>query len=282
LAILLQEVPTALGRYVFRIIYFLPAIISGVIIMFLWAQLYQPNEHGVLNRLLLSVNAIGPIPATIMKCTGVALGLALIAFLTSIAIRLKSLSLLSRAMAGALAAALLIVGFAMIHRNGSSALVGQFRLEALRWTQSPELAMFCVVLPSVWAGAGPGSILYLAALKTIPEAMYEAAEIDGASHLHKIVYIVLPQLKYLLSIQLLTAIIGAFRGGTDYILALTGGGPGDATTVLPLEIFMRTFMDLQFGIGTAMSWLLAALLVGFTVYQLRALASAEFKAGHSS
>jgi multiple sugar transport system permease protein len=142
--------------------------------------------------------------------------------------------------------------------------------------------MFCVVLPSVWAGAGPGSILYLAALKTVPEAMYEAAEIDGASHLHKIVYIVLPQLKYLLSIQLLAAIIGAFRGGTDYILALTGGGPGDATTVLPLEIFTRTFMDLQFGIGAAMSWLLAALLVGLTVYQLRVLASAEFKAGHSS
>lgn len=282
LAILLQEVPGSIARYVFRTIYFLPAVISGVIIMFLWAQLYQPNEHGVLNRLLLSLNALGAIPATLIKLVGVGLWLSLIATLAAVAFRMTELSRLARASAAAASIAFLLAGFYLIRINGIGAIFGPFHIEPLQWTQSPALAMFCVVLPSVWAGAGPGSILYLAALKTIPDSMYEAADIDGASHLHKIVYIVLPQLKYLLAIQFLTAVIGAFRGGTDYILALTGGGPNDATTVLPLEIFTRTFMDLQFGIGTAMSWLLAALLVGFTVYQLRMLSTAEFKAGGSN
>jgi multiple sugar transport system permease protein len=139
LAILLQEVPTAPGKYFFRVMYFLPAIISGVIIMFLWAQLYQPNEHGALNRLLLCVNAIGPIPATLIKCTGVALGLALIAFLAGTAIRLTSLSILSRIFAAALAVALVMAGVVMIHRNGLSVVFGSFHVESLRWTHSPIL-----------------------------------------------------------------------------------------------------------------------------------------------
>lgn len=157
-------------------------------------------------------------------------------------------------------------------------LVGRFDLEPLRWIQSPELAMLCVVIPAVWAGSGPGCILYLAALKTVPDELYEAADIDGASNWHKVFYIVLPRLKYLIVIQFVAAVIGAFKGGTDYILALTGGGPNNATTILALEIFYRTFMDLKFGIGTAMAWILGAMLIGFTAMQLKMLSRAEFRA----
>lgn len=84
-------------------------------------------------------------------------------------------------------------------------------------------------------------------------------------------------MKYLISIQFIAAVVGAFKGGTDYILALTGGGPGDATNILDLEIFVRTFMELQFGSGAAMAWILGALLIAFTAYQLRMLSGAEFK-----
>jgi ABC-type sugar transport system permease subunit len=139
------------------------------------------------------------------------------------------------------------------------------------------MAMVCVVIPTVWAGAGSGCLLYLAALKTVPDELYEAADIDGATNWHKVFYITLPRLKYLIVIQFIAAVIGAFRGGTDFILALTGGGPANSTTILGLEIFIRTFMELEFGLGTAMAWLLGALLIGFTAYQLKMLSQAEFK-----
>ena len=142
--------------------------------------------------------------------------------------------------------------------------------------------MLCLIIPTVWATAGPGCIIYLAALKTVPEELYEAADIDGASNWHKVFYIVLPRLKYLIMIQFIAAVIAAFKGGTEYVLIMTGGGPKDATNLLSLEIFRITFMDLKYGIGTAMAWLLGGLLIVFTAYQLRLLSRAEFKAAGSN
>jgi ABC-type sugar transport system permease subunit len=102
---------------------------------------------------------------------------------------------------------------------------------------------------------------------------------DGARVWHKICYITLPQLKYLIVIQFIAAVIGAFQGGDAYILALTGGGPNHATLILSLEIFFRTFLNLQFGVGTAMAWLLGIVLIWFTATQLKMLSRAEFKGG---
>jgi len=59
---------------------------------------------------------------------------------------------------------------------------------------------------------------------------------------------------------------------------MTGGGPNNASMVLALEIFVRTFMELGFGIGSAMAWMLGAMLIGFAAYQLKLLARAEFAA----
>ncbi len=68
-----------------------------------------------------------------------------------------------------------------------------------------------VVLPGIWAASGPGSILYLAALKNIPEERYEAADIDGASWWHKIRCIAFPALKPLILINLLGVFIAGFK-----------------------------------------------------------------------
>src|SRR5699024_11475195 len=56
LPILLDEIPTTVAKYIFRTIYYLPAIISGVILVFLWLQFYQPNDKGYLNQIIMSVN----------------------------------------------------------------------------------------------------------------------------------------------------------------------------------------------------------------------------------
>ncbi len=290
LAILLQEVPTNTAKYIFRTIYYLPAVLIGVVVMFLWRQLYDPSEQGVLNQLLLSLNNLGPGGATLLKLGALGIWGSIIYLLFALPIRLGE-------MPRGLKITLWVVGLAFLgltlsplfdvarNENLGAAfallgnVVGTFDLEPLRWTQSPDIAMLCVVVPMIWASMGPGCILYLAALKSVPNDLYEAAEIDGAGNWHKVFYIILPRLKYLIVIQFVWAVIVAFRGGEEFILIMTGGGPGEATTILSLEIFFRTFVELNFGEGTAMAWMMGALLIAFTAYQLKLLSNAEFRAG---
>ncbi|HWL54245.1 MAG TPA: extracellular solute-binding protein [Chthoniobacteraceae bacterium] len=152
-----------------------------------------------------------------------------------------------------------------------------FGLEARRaWTEDPALAMLSCVVPGIWAGAGPGCLIYLAALKTIPEEQFEAAEIDGAGFLHKTTKIVLPHLRPLVFINFIGAIAAAFHGATN-ILIMTGGGPEGATEVASLKIFFEAFVRLRFGPATAMAWILGSMLIGVTALQLKRLGRMEFK-----
>lgn len=143
------------------------------------------------------------------------------------------------------------------------------------WLNDPSLAMFAVVLPGVWAGAGPGSILYLAALKNIPVDRYEAADLDGANWLHKIRYITLPGLKPLILINLLGVFIAGFKA-MENIFVLTGGGPLYSTHTLGLEVWTNAFMYLRFGYATAAAWVMGAILIGFTLVQIRSLMRMRF------
>ena len=94
-------------------------------------------------------------------------------------------------------------------------------IEAQTWLQDPRLAMLCIVIPIVWASVGPGCIIYLAALKSVPEDVYEAADLDGAGVLHKITHITIPYLRPLIIINFVGAFIAAFRS-FDFIFAMTG------------------------------------------------------------
>lgn len=146
------------------------------------------------------------------------------------------------------------------------------------WLGDPKLALLAVVLPGIWAGAGPGSILYLAALKNIPEERYEAADLDGANWLHKIRWITMPGLWPLILINLLGAFIGGFKA-MENIFVLTAGGPLYATHTIGLEIWTNAFMFLKFGYATAAAWVMGAILIGFTVIQIRRLTQMKFSAG---
>ncbi|MDQ2985802.1 MAG: extracellular solute-binding protein [Armatimonadota bacterium] len=145
------------------------------------------------------------------------------------------------------------------------------------WLGDPSWAMLAVVVPAIWAGAGPGSILYLAALKSVPEERYEAADLDGASWRHKIRHIVYPGLRPLVLINLLGAFIGGFKA-MEQIFIMTAGGPLYATHTLGLEVWQNAFMFLKFGYATAAAWVMGAILIGFTVVQIRTLLEMKFTA----
>jgi multiple sugar transport system permease protein len=153
--------------------------------------------------------------------------------------------------------------------------------EANDWLGNPQLALLAVVLPGVWAGAGPGSILYLAALKNIPDERYEAADIDGASWLSKLWFVTLPGLKVLMGINLLGVFIGGFKA-MENVFVLTGGGPLYATHTIGLEVWQNAFMFLKFGYATAAAWVLGAILIGFTVLQIRSLTRVRFSTSRAN
>ncbi len=143
------------------------------------------------------------------------------------------------------------------------------------WLGNPQLALFAVVLPGIWAGAGPGSILYLAALKNISSERYEAADIDGANWIQKIRYITLPGLKPLILINLLGVFIAGFKA-MENVFVLTQGGPLDSTRTIGLEVWQNAFMYLRFGYATAAAWVMGAILVGFTMVQIKSLLKMRF------
>ncbi len=146
---------------------------------------------------------------------------------------------------------------------------------AFDWLGNPGTAMLAVVLPGIWAGAGPGSILYLAALKNIPDERYEAADIDGANWWQKIVRITMPGLKPLILINLLGVSIAGFKA-MENIFVLTQGGPLNATRTIGLEVWQNAFMFLKFGYATAAAWVMGSILIGFTLVQIRTLMRMRF------
>lgn len=144
------------------------------------------------------------------------------------------------------------------------------------WLQDPAWAMTCCILPGVWAGAGMASLIYIAALGSLPPDYYEAAAIDGAGIFARFRHITLPQLAPLMVINFVGAFIAAFQG-MGSIFLLTFGGPGDATNVLSLTIWKEAYNNLRFSTATTMAWFLGVALIGFTYLQIRFLRRVEFR-----
>ena len=267
LAILLQEVPRA--RLFFRTVYYLPAVVNGLVMILMWKNFYEESENGLLNAVLMRVPA------------GAYLGLAALfgGLCLAFARRLQRQD--SRVYAAVMAGVALgffFTGWALvdpIFEQTGTMNPGATLREPIRWLSNPETAMLACVLPLAWAGMGPGCLIYLAALKGIDEESYEAAEIDGAGFLDKILFVVVPRLKPLLMINFIGVFIAAFFQAEANILAMTGGGAN--TEVAGLHIFYQAFIHLRFGPATAMAWLLGALLIAFTLWQLRMLAHLEFR-----
>ena len=268
LAIVLQEIPR--GKVFFRTVFYLPAVATGLVVILLWKSFYE--ESGLLNQILMQ------IPAAAFLLVGVGLFWLCFRFYQRLMFHESRLSAFLFLAAGlVLASAAYSLAHPALIEPGRSWLGRLFGTmpEPLRWLSDERTAMLACVLPMVWAGLGPGCLIYLAALKGISDEFYEAADIDGATFIDKMLFIVFPILKPLLIINFVGVFVGAWFGVTPNILAMTGGAAN--TEVAGLHIFYKAFIFFQFGPATAMAWMLAFMLIGFTVYQLRLLSRLEFR-----
>ncbi|MFE1802047.1 carbohydrate ABC transporter permease [Streptomyces sp. NPDC059517] len=125
-----------------------------------------------------------------------------------------------------------------------------------------------IALINVWRHVGYTALLLFAGLQAIPNDMYEAAKVDGASEWRMFWRITMPLLRPVLAVVLIMTVIGSFQV-FDTVAVTTNGGPANATNVLQFYIYGSAFGRFQFGYASAMSVALLAVLSAITILQYR-------------
>ena len=136
------------------------------------------------------------------------------------------------------------------------------------WFADPDTALAAAILVEAWHGFPFFALLLLAGLKGIPEDLYKAAAIDGASAVAQFRLITLPMLKVVIAAALVLRVIGLVNS-PDLLLILTNGGPGNTTEVLSLYAFQTAYKDFDFGYAGALSVVMFVLLMTFAFTYVR-------------
>lgn len=151
-----------------------------------------------------------------------------------------------------------------------NSLIGLLGVDNQNWLGSSKTAMFSLLLMSWLSSHGTSVIIYVAALLGIPDSFFESADLDGATFIKKLRYIIIPLLKPTTLFLLVTGIIGSFQVFMNAYM-MTGGGPDNATTMVGLQIFNNAFKYSKFGIAAAQSLVLAAIIAIISMFQFKFL-----------
>ncbi len=184
---------------IFKSMYYLPAVASGVALSVVWLWIYDSLDTGLLNQLFIAMG-----------------------------------------------------------------------LESQNWLGSSKTAMFSMILMALLAGHGSKIIIYIAALLGIDTSYYEAAELDGATFLQKVRFIVIPLVKPTTLFLFVTGIIGSFQVFMN-VYMMTGGGPDNNTTMVGLLIFNNAFSYAEYGLACAQALVLAAVIGILTIVQFKVM-----------
>ena len=141
-------------------------------------------------------------------------------------------------------------------------------VDAIPWLSETFWARFSIILVNIWVGAPFFLIMYLAALKSIPEDLYEAASIDGANYWQKLFFITLPMMKNIISITILFSIIVTFAN-FDIVRVLTRGGTIDTTHLFATYAFRVGIESGDIPLGAAVSLFMFPVLAVLSFIILR-------------
>ena len=135
---------------------------------------------------------------------------------------------------------------------------------SIDWLTDPRLAFVSITVAHVWTQIPFTVVLVMAGLSAINPETIEAAVVDGATSLQRFAFVIFPQLKAILVVLLVYNALIAFTS-YDLVYAMTGGGPGTATTLLSFQIWKESFSMYDFGAGSAVAFIvvaISALLIG--------------------
>jgi len=182
----------------FRTIFYLPSVVSGVAVAILWMWILSP-EYGLLNSALAKVGITGP-----------------------------------------------------------------------RWLMDQDTALFAMIVMSLW-GVGANMVIFLAALQGVPQHLYEAADVEGASRLQKTWHVTIPSISPSTFFVLIMSIIGSFQVFTQGFV-MTNGGPNNSTLFYVLYLYRNAFQLLRMGYASALAWVLFIIIMACTALVLRSSA----------
>jgi multiple sugar transport system permease protein len=141
-------------------------------------------------------------------------------------------------------------------------------IEGPSWLGSKQWAIPALILIALWSGLGGNRMLiFLAGLQSVPEELYEAAEIDGANAWHKFRYVTLALITPTIFFNLILGIIAALKVFATAFIA-TEGGPAYATWFLALHIYNQAFGFFRMGYASALAWIFLLIILALTLVQL--------------
>ena len=268
------------GIVVFRTLYFLPSVCSGVALLILWKYLYNA-DIGLINKILrdtgehIYATKLLAIPFTAL--CAVAFGLIAVGAASMILGLIQWLSEKFGITWGegllrflTIAAGALIFVLMGVYGQRVYAVLASFFTNPPDWLGTVQWAKPSLILMGLWGGLGGyNMILYLAALQGVPTSYYEAAEIDGAGPWQKFWAVTWPMISPTTFFILVMSIIGGFQGGFMTANVMTGGGPAGSTTTVEYYLYQTAFEKFNMGYASAIAWFIFAVILIFTLLTWR-------------
>jgi oligogalacturonide transport system permease protein len=141
-------------------------------------------------------------------------------------------------------------------------VLGKFGIEPVLWLADESWSMWTIVLLNTWQ-FGSAMVIFLAALQNVPQSLYEAAEIDGASKMQQFFRITVPLITPVIFFNLIMAVIGSLQIlTTPYVM--TGGGPARASYFYTMYLYDNAFTHLKMGYASAMAWVQLLIILTLT------------------
>lgn len=167
-------------------------------------------------------------------------------------------------------AAALIWVWMLNRRYGAiNTLLSQVDVTGPNWLGNPKAVLPSLIMIALW-GVGGGAVIYLAGLQNIPQQLYEAARVDGASRIRRFIHVTLPMLTPTIFFQVVLGLIGAFQTFTPaYVAAGRGGGPLQSGLFYMLYIYNKSFESMRMGYGSALAWIMTVFIMLVTILVFR-------------
>ncbi|WP_433619928.1 carbohydrate ABC transporter permease [Paenibacillus cellulositrophicus] len=145
--------------------------------------------------------------------------------------------------------------------------LGWFGIQGPAWLQDPSYALGALIVMGIW-GVGNTIIIYLSGLQGVPEELHEAAQLDGAGSIRRFFSVTMPMISPTIFFNLIMGIIGGFQYFTQAFV-MTNGGPLNSTLFYNLYLYNKAFVNYEMGYASALSWILFAIILFFTLIVIR-------------
>ncbi len=139
-----------------------------------------------------------------------------------------------------------------------------FHINPVSWLTDPNVALYSVIIVTIWKGIGYYMMIYLSALMSVPKDLYEACEVDGANPVVKHLTVTLPHLMPTIGLVTTISSISAMKVFVE-IYVMTKGGPLDSSKTIVYYIYERAFENLDLGIASAASVILLVIVLALSV-----------------